>query len=180
MKKFLTNLNNIDFTKSIFNVFYALVVIAICLGIVSFFAHAFHFEFFSKSEQPTTIIGDTIQSRGKVTEFEYNGHVYINIVKTNKDNIPQSYVVHSPSCKCTSNKLNNITTVITRNDNENKANLEKRCVDNFNVIINKLNKLENDNRALKNELTVIKSKLNKPVTKVTPKKSVQKKVIKKK
>lgn len=119
--------------------------------------------------------GDTLTSQGKVLEFEYKNHKFINIIKMDNNGNKDSYVVHDPNCKCTSKKLNNITTVITNNDREN-----------FKVIISKLNDLQSKNASLNTELKVLKNevaKLKKPVvtkaTKPTTKKVV-KKVVKKK
>lgn len=152
------------------------VVVALVLGFINIKVFSF-----DNDGSKIQLIGDTIQTQGKVTEFEYGDHIYLNITKTDGNGIAQSFVVHSPGCKCTSTKLNNITTVITKNDNENKEELEKRCVDNFTVIINKLTKLENDNKTLKTELASVKAKLNKPVAKKpAQKKPVAKKPVAKK
>ena len=130
--------------------------------------------------------GDTLTSQGKVLEFEYKNHKFINIIKMDNDGNKDSYVVHDPNCKCTSKKLNNITTVITNNDRENRVKSDSINKENFKVIINKLNDLQSKNASLNTELKVLKNevaKLKKPVvtkaTKPTTKKVV-KKVMKKK
>lgn len=130
--------------------------------------------------------GDTLTSQGKVLEFEYKNHKFINIIKIDNDGNKDSYVVHDPNCKCTSKKLNNITTVITNNDRENRVKSDSINKENFKVIISKLNDLQSKNASLNTELKVLKNevaKLKKPVvtkaTKPTTKKVI-KKVVKKK
>lgn len=131
--------------------------------------------------------GDTLTSQGKVLEFEYKNHKFINIIKMDNDGNKDSYVVHDPNCKCTSKKLNNITTVITNTDRENRVKSDSINKENFKVIISKLNDLQSKNVSLNTELKVLKNevaKLKKPVvakavTKA-PTKKVVKKVVKKK
>lgn len=123
--------------------------------------------------------GDTLTSQGKVLEFEYKNHKFINIIKVDNDGNKDSYVVHDPNCKCTSKKLNNITTVITNNTNDANHKSDSINKENFRVIISKLNDLQSKNASLNTELKVLKNevaKLKKPVT--ATKKATSKKVVK--
>lgn len=124
--------------------------------------------------------GDTLTNQGKVLEFEYKNHKFINIIKMDNDGNRDSYVVHDPNCRCTSKKLNNVTTVITNADRENRVKSDSTNKENFKVIISKLNDLQNKNASLNTELKVLKNevaKLKKPV--VAKAKPVTKKVVKK-
>lgn len=124
--------------------------------------------------------GDTLTSQGKVLEFEYKNHKFINIIKMDNNGNRDSYVVHDPNCRCTSKKLNNITTVITNADRENRVKSDSTNKENFKVIISKLNDLQNKNASLNTELKVLKNevaKLKKPV--VTKAKPATKKVVQK-
>lgn len=110
--------------------------------------------------------GDTLRSQGKVLEFDYKNHKFINIIKTNADGTKDSYVVHDPNCRCVSKKLNNITTVITNNDKENRYKSDSINKENFKVILSKLNDLQSKNASLNTELKVLKNeiaKIKKPV-----------------
>lgn len=127
--------------------------------------------------------GDTLRSQGKVLEFDYKNHKFINIIKTNNDGTKDSYVVHDPNCRCVSKKLNNITTVITNTDRENRYKSDSINKENFKVILSKLNDLQSKNASLNIELKTLKaeiSKLKKPVAtkkvvKVTKKPTTKKK-----
>lgn len=125
--------------------------------------------------------GDTLRSQGKVLEFDYKNHKFINIIKSNSDGTKDSYVVHDPNCKCTSKKLNNITTVITNNDRDNRIKSDSINKENFKAILHKLDDLQSKNASLNAELKTLRNeiaKLKKPViAKPTNKKVV--KVIKK-
>lgn len=105
------------------------------------------------------LVGDTVASEGKVMEFEYQNHKFINIVKINNDNKEESFVVHDPNCRCTTKKLNNITTVITNTDNHNTNKSDSISKANFRVIIGKLNALHNDNNALMKEVKTLRTEV---------------------
>jgi len=118
------------------------------------------------------VVGDTVSSEGKVMEFEYQNHKFINIVKMNDDK-EESFVVHDPNCKCMTKKLNNITTVITNTDNHNTYKSDSISKANFRVIISKLSQLSSDNamiakevKTLRTEVAMLKKMKTNPVWKV--------------
>ena len=98
------------------------------------------------------IVGDTLTSEGKVMEFDYQNHKFINIVKSDENSNQESFVVHDPNCRCSVKKLNNITTVITNNDNHNSMSSDSIVKANFRVVLSKLNSLHNDNISLMKEV----------------------------
>ena len=102
------------------------------------------------------ILGDTLTSEGKVMEFDYQNHKFINIVKSDDNGNTESFVVHDPNCRCSVKKLNNITTVITNNDNHNTISSDSIIKANFKVVISKLNSLHNDNVALMKEVKTLR------------------------
>ena len=102
------------------------------------------------------IVGDTLTSEGKVMEFEYQNHKFINIVKSDENDNMESFVVHDPNCRCSVKKLNNITTVITNNDNHNSMSSDSIVKANFRVVLSKLNSLHNDNVALMKEVKTLR------------------------
>lgn len=112
-------------------------------------------------EQKLVSVGDTVTSEGKVMEFEYNNHKFINIIKPDeKGNPSESYVVHDPNCKCLTKKLNNITTVITNTDNHNSNSSDSIAKANFRVVIDKITTLQNQNNSLYNEVKMLRSEVN--------------------
>ena len=111
------------------------------------------------SKENVVLVGDTLTSEGKVMEFDYQNHKFINIVKMNDDGNQESFVVHDPNCKCLAKKLNNITTVITNTDNHNKVSSDSIMKANFRVILSKLNSLHNDNVALMKEVKTLKTEV---------------------
>lgn len=102
------------------------------------------------------IVGDTLTSEGKVMEFDYQNHKFINIVKSDENGNAESFVVHDPNCRCSIKKLNNITTVITNNDNHNSMSSDSIVKANFKVVLSKLNSLHNDNVALMKEVKTLR------------------------
>ena len=102
------------------------------------------------------IVGDTLTSEGKVMEFEYQNHKFINIVKSGENGNQESFVVHDPNCRCSIKKLNNITTVIMNNDNHNSISSDSIVKANFRVVLSKLNSLYNDNVALMKEIKTLR------------------------
>lgn len=134
------------------------------------------------SSNDIAIVGDTLTSEGKVMEFDYQNHKFINIVKCNENGNAESFVVHDPNCRCSVKKLNNITTVITNNDNHNKLSSDSIMKTNFRVVLSKLNSLHNDNVALMKEVKTLRTEvaiLKKMKTNCTYK-SIHKKVQSKK
>lgn len=113
----------------------------------------------TNSKDDITLVGDTISSEGKVMEFEYQHHKFINIVKINSDDKNESFVVHDPNCRCMTKKLNNITTVITNTDNHNTNKSDSISKANFRVIISKLNSLHNDNVLLMKEIKTLRTEV---------------------
>lgn len=154
----------------------------ILIGVVAF-ALSFGTSFFvyrsctnTTLEEKVTMVGDTVTSEGKVMEFEYENHKFINIVKAT-DEGSESFVVHDPNCKCTSKKLNNITTVITNTDNKNSRSSDSIAKANFRVIISKLSQLDTEVKTLRNEIAELKKMKVNPVWKTQPNNT--KKVVKK-
>ena len=108
------------------------------------------------SSNDIAIVGDTLTSEGKVMEFDYQNHKFINIVKSDANGNTESFVVHDPNCRCSIKKLNNITTVITNNDNHNSMSSDSIVKANFRVVLSKLNSLHNDNVALMKEVKTLR------------------------
>lgn len=111
------------------------------------------------SSNDIAIVGDTLTSEGKVMEFDYQNHKFINIVKCDENGNAESFVVHDPNCRCSVKKLNNITTVITNNDNHNKLSSDSIVKVNFRVVLSKLNSLHNDNVALMKEVKTLRTEV---------------------
>ena len=107
------------------------------------------------SSNGIAIVGDTLTSEGKVMEFDYQNHKFINIVKSDENSNQESFVVHDPNYRCSVKKLNNITTVITNNDNYNSMSSDSIVKANFRVVLSKLNSLHNDNVALMKEVKTL-------------------------
>lgn len=110
----------------------------------------------SNSSNDIAIVGDTLTSKGKVMEFDYQNHKFINIVKVDDNGNQESFIVHDPNCRCSVKKLNNITTVITNNDNHNSMSSDSIVKANFRVVLSKLNSLHNDNAALIKEVKTLR------------------------
>lgn len=111
------------------------------------------------SSNDIAIVGETLTSEGKVMEFDYQNHKFINIVKSDENGNAESFVVHDPNCRCSVKKLNNITTVITNNDNHNKLSSDSIVKVNFRVVLSKLNSLHNDNVALMKEVKTLRTEV---------------------
>lgn len=111
------------------------------------------------SSNDIVIVGDTLTSEGKVMEFDYQNHKFINIVKSDENGNAESFVVHDPNCRCSVKKLNNITTVITNNDNHNSMSSDSIVKANFKVVLSKLNSLHNDNAALMKEVKTLRTEV---------------------
>lgn len=132
------------------------------------------------SKENVVLVGDTLTSEGKVMEFDYQNHKFINIVKMNDDGKQESFVVHDPNCRCLAKKLNNITTVITNTSNHNKVSSDSIMKANFRVVLSKLNSLHNDNvvlmkevKTLRTEVAMLKKMKTNPMRKVQPKKTIK-------
>lgn len=127
-------------------------------------------------DEKIAMVGDTVTSEGKVMEFEYENHKFINIVKATEEGNTESFVVHDPNCRCTTKKLNNITTVITNTDTKNSNASDSIAKANFRVVLSKLNQMSNDMKLIRNEVAQLKIQMNAIQHKPTPN---QKKVVKK-
>lgn len=126
-------------------------------------------------ENKVAMVGDTITSEGKIMEFEYDSHKFINIVKVSENGCTESFVVHDPNCRCTTKKLNNITTVITNTDNRNSRASDSISKANFRVVLSKLNQLSTEIKALRTEVAQMKKVTSKPILKkVTSNKKTKK------
>lgn len=113
----------------------------------------------TENKESSVLLGDTLTSEGKVMEFEYKNHKFINIIKIDNNGNQESFVVHDPNCHCTSKKLNNITTVITNTDNHNKLSTDSIVKANFKVVLSKLNSLHNDNVVLVNQIKTLRTEV---------------------
>lgn len=135
----------------------------------------------NNEEQKLISVGDTVTSEGKVMEFEYNNHKFINIVKPDeKGNPSESYVVHDPNCRCLTKKLNNITTVITNTGNHNTSSSDSIMRANFRVVLSGIQQLKNDNASLMKEVKTLRVELAMlKRAQYAPKKTVVKSVPKK-
>ena len=111
------------------------------------------------SSNDIAILGDTLTSEGKVMEFDYQNHKFINIVKCDENGNAESFVVHDPNCRCSIKKLNNITTVIMNNVNHNRMSSDSIVKANFRVVLSKLNSLHNDNAALMKEVKTLRTEI---------------------
>lgn len=131
------------------------------------------------TENKVAMVGDTITSEGKVMEFEYDNHKFINIVKASENGSVESFVVHDPNCRCTTKKLNNITTVITNTDNKNSHASDSISKANFRVVLSKLNQLSTEVKALRTEVAQMKKVTTKPIQKKIVKKVTSNKKTKK-
>lgn len=83
---------------------------------------------------PNTVVTDTIKC--STFKFKFDNHGYIKF-KSPEGN----YIIHDPSCTCMSKRLNNITTVITNNDNKHRKDIDV-----------KLNAMQGQLKNLKEEL----------------------------
>lgn len=131
--------------------FWFTILSTFLIAFISFAIIEFTYDSRSIGNQET-MIGDTCVSSGKVMVFEYQGHKFINIIKVSSDDKQESFVIHDPDCRCYPKKLNNITTVITNNDTRNAKSTDSIMKANFRVVLAKLNKLEEQNIKLTNEI----------------------------
>ena len=132
------------------------IVIAAVTFVLFFIGSMFVVNKCTGSSNDIAIVGDTLTSEGKVMEFDYKNHKFINIVKADENGNQESFVVHDPNCRCSVKKLNNITTVITNNDNHNRMSSDSIIKANFKVVLSKLNSLYNNNVALMKEVKTLR------------------------
>ena len=132
------------------------IVIAAVTFVLFFIGSMFVVNKCTGSSNDIAIVGDTLTSEGKVMEFDYKNHKFINIVKADENGNQESFVVHDPNCRCSVKKLNNITTVITNNDNHNSMSSDSIVKANFRVVLSKLNSLHNDNISLMKEVKTLR------------------------
>ena len=132
------------------------IVIAAVTFVLFFIGSMFVVNKCTGSSNDIAIVGDTLTSEGKVMEFDYQNHKFINIVKADENGNQESFIVHDPNCRCSVKKLNNITTVITNNDNHNSMSSDSIVKANFRVVLSKLNALHNDNISLMKEVKTLR------------------------
>lgn len=115
------NKNKISNVLKSINVRYASVTIAllVLVGVVC----AVLFNTTNQSTQvevdPNATVTDTIKC--STFKFKFDNHGYIKF-KSPEGN----YIIHDPSCGCMSKRLNNITTVITNNDNKHIKDIDTK------------------------------------------------------
>lgn len=68
---------------------------------------------------PSTVVTDTIKC--STFKFEFDNHDYIKFKTADGE-----HIIHDPACKCVSNKLNNITTVIINNEKKTSQELNEK------------------------------------------------------
>lgn len=68
---------------------------------------------------PSTVVTDTIKC--STFKFEFDNHDYIKFKTADGE-----HIIHDPACKCVSNKLNNITTVIVNNEKKTSQELNEK------------------------------------------------------
>ena len=68
---------------------------------------------------PTTQVTDTIKC--STFKFKFDNHDYIKFKTADGE-----HIIHDPACKCVSNKLNNITTVIVNNEKKTSQELNEK------------------------------------------------------
>lgn len=68
---------------------------------------------------PSTVVTDTIKC--STFKFEFDNHDYIKFKTADGE-----HIIHDPACKCISNKLNNITTVIVNNEKKTSQELNEK------------------------------------------------------
>lgn len=152
--------------RSSVGVVIALVVVFVVVCVVLFTTNTQNIEV---EPDPNATVTDTIKC--STFKFKFDNHGYIKF-KSPEGN----YIIHDPSCGCMSKRLNNITTVITNNDNKHLKD-----------ITTQLNAMQGQLKNLKEELdkkpkviyitkpapakpTVVLKKTMVPVKKPTPKK----------
>ena len=107
------NKNKISNVLKSINIRYASVIIALFILVVIVCILVFNTNNKSTQAEPDTnaVVTDTIKC--STFKFKFDNHGYIKF-KSPEGN----YIIHDPSCGCMSKRLNNITTVITNNDNK--------------------------------------------------------------
>ena len=86
-------------------------------------------------------IGTDSTVQMKVVQFDYHNHKFLEINRPTGN-----YIVHDPNCKCMSTKLNNIVTVMDRNNQKNCDKITETTKNSVNcnigIINNTLKRLE--------------------------------------
>lgn len=100
--------------RSSVGVVIALVVVFVVVCVVLFTTNRQNIEV-----DPTAPVTDTIKC--STFKFKFDNHGYIKF-KSPEGN----YIIHDPSCGCMSKRLNNITTVITNNDNKHIKDIDAK------------------------------------------------------
>lgn len=108
MNKYFNKLKSLNFSL-------IMQGIIIILGITLLWQSAQSWK--STSEQKIAAldsIGSDSTVQMKVVQFDYHNHKFLEINRPTGN-----YIVHDPNCKCMSTKLNNIVTVMDRNNQKN-------------------------------------------------------------
>lgn len=129
--------------------------ITIILFIIILFFIGVIFLTMSSNKKNVVVENDKVENIDTIKcatyKFEFDGHKYIKFKTSNGE----EYYIHDPKCRCQVNKLNNITTVITNNQNSNTADLQKQ-----------INALDANNRAnfrvIENTLVELRKEVKKP------------------
>lgn len=127
----------------------------ILISVILFFMGIIFLTTVTSNNNSTVVTNDKVENIDTIKcatyKFEFDGHKYIKFKTSNGE----EYYIHDPKCRCQSNKLNNITTVITNNQNNNTADLQKQ-----------INALDANNRAnfrvIENSLAEIRNEVKKP------------------
>ena len=79
-------------------------------------------------------IGSVSTVQMKIVQFDYHNHKFLEINRPSGN-----YIVHDPNCKCMSTKLNNIVTVMDRNNQKNCNKITETTKSSVNANIGVIN-----------------------------------------
>lgn len=79
-------------------------------------------------------IGSDSTVQMKVVQFDYHNHKFLEINRPTGN-----YIVHDPNCKCMSTKLNNIVTVMDRNNQKNCDKITETTKSSVNANVGVIN-----------------------------------------
>jgi len=79
-------------------------------------------------------IGSDSTVQMKIVQFDYHNHKFLEINRPSGN-----YIVHDPNCKCMSTKLNNIVTVMDRNNQKNCNKITETTKSSVNANIGVIN-----------------------------------------
>lgn len=152
--------------RSSVGVVIALVVVFVVVCVVLFTTNRQNIEV---EPDPNATVTDTIKC--STFKFKFDNHGYIKF-KSPEGN----YIIHDPSCGCMSKRLNNITTVITNNDNKHLKDITTQLsamqgqLKNLKEELDKKPKVIYITKPAPAKPTVVLKKTMVPVKKPTPKK----------